>query len=253
MGIYEIALRPSGFTPSRKNLSPIEYKQEKSDWLKKDLNPIQRMNYLTLGGFIISAFGALIALFSEKGGKAFGAILSLVGLGGIIGGVVGKKEEEEERLLITPSKIVNPQQLEDNIDKAPANSEQSISKKKASRKKAEQQETNGLKDLSIKELIAIVRNEVKNKDYDVKTRAQAAKELGKMELEKVQKAIEPLITWLKENLSTKKIKTVLEAVVLALEKIGHNALHGLLNDTSSKHKLSQEARETLEHFTKTKK
>lgn len=231
MQIPSILFRSVGFVPSNANISEVDYKKEYIAWLKKKPNPIQKMNYLTLGGFVLSIVGAVLGVFSKKDGRALGALLTIVGLGGVGGGIVSAQTLIEEKGATSDDsktcregakKIPKDGSLKD--EQTDTNST-SRSRKPGSKGKSE---TSDLSKLTNDELIEILINKKKDRKNTATRRAEAAFILANR---KVEEAIKPLISCLQD-----KFKTVVNAVIAALGQIGgteaFEALRKFLKDES---------------------
>lgn len=223
METQAILFRPIGFNPSRKDISDADCRKEHIAWLKKNPNPIQKMNYMTIGGFGLSAVGALVALFSEKAGKIFGAILTIVGLGAVGGGIWGNGSLESERdeALVTPVKPTDKKKTKDNE----------------------------LSKFSIDDLINIVTNKDSDKANTAKKRAKAVVELGNRGLHEVKKSLVALASCFKRKDESKQVKN---AVKLTLRKVADDALRELLGDTADQNGTVGEAKRVLREILKIK-
>ena len=236
MEISEALFRPIGFTPSRKDLNKTDYKKEQAIWLKKNPSSVQKMNFLTLGGFIVSTIGGLLALFSEKGGKAFGALLTFIGLGGAGTGILKASDPNNEEEVSTTDKP--------NSDIVPKETDNPKVKKKKNPK------PDNLKNLSVEELVAIVKNEVGDKKYTYSDRVKAAQKIAEKGLEEIKEATKSLVQWLKDNVATSRIKKVAEGVRSALRRIGDKALEEVVKPDSSKNEIGKLAKSIIDEIMK---
>ena len=204
MSISRILFSPIGLVFSTKNLynlSEEDYKKTRTEFANKNPTLIQKTNLMTIGGFILSAFGGLISLFSEKAGKAFGVILTLIGLGGIGGGIFGAENSNQETV----------------VSKADKTKDKKAKDKKT--KDVDKSKNDDLSKLSIEELLSIVLNNVEGKKYTGEIRAKAAREIAKKELNEVKKIIEPLSNWFKNNVGKKGVSGVVKAVQQSIGEI----------------------------------
>ena len=255
MNLYRIVFTPIGLllgydvlNNSRRlsELNDNEHKKICTQFISKAKNPLAKPSLLTVVGFISAIFGTLLSMVSEKAGRKFGTLLTLIGLGGIVGGFYKASElnEENSKPNNNETPTINPPK-HDEVPQPPAAG-------KTGKKKKTAEEDNDLSKLTVDELIAIVKNEVEDKDYKSPERIKAAKIIAGKKLEEIQEATKQLVEWLKNNLNTPRIKGVVDAVRSLLHNIGDRALSVILEPTSSITKLAKNILDEIEKVIKIK-
>lgn len=186
MSLSRILFSPITVVLQNKNLSILsedEYNKKLKDFQETNPAIIQKINPFTIGSFALSVLGTLLALFSEKGGRVFGGLLALIGLGGIGRGVYGTPE------------------IKPDVEIIPEN-----------KKEAEQPSS-----VSLKDLIKIVKDEKKKG----KERIEALKEICNLPLEKAREAIKHLVKVLEKCIDEnfKNVKSFAKELIKSLGEI----------------------------------
>ncbi len=205
---------PLGFS------SPKDRKATVGDvinWRKNtDPDPIQKLSYLTCGGIIAAALGALIGIFKDsKSSNVSGVVLFLAGLGTLITGFFsgpdfGNSTNDEKKPADKPP-VENPAQINNEpstdywtsilIDKTKSALEQSMAAKTLGKKKDK---------ASVDALIKGL------KDDNVTVRAACAWALGEIGDKKALPALREITT--KDTSQSKRLISAAKAAVKKIEK-----------------------------------